>query len=85
MILFKSENTKATTNKYTHLIVPIDEEELLVTVSKVTSEWVPNYDNTHSCRLSCVAPLEDQVAGTMTQYPSHSHHPDTEKTKVCFI
>ena len=38
---------------------------------------------THSCRLYSATPLGNQVASSMTRYPSQSHYPDTEPTSPC--
>ena len=39
----------------------------------------------HSWRFYSAAPLENQAAGIMTQYPIQSHYPDTKVTSPCPI
>ena len=52
---------------------------------KVISGQVSTYGSVHLWQLYKGGPLENQVTGTMTCYPTQSHYPDTELTSPCPI
>ena len=67
----------------------VDKSSLLgryiLATSKVISGDALISDNAHSWRLNSAAPLGNQAAGIITQYPPHSHYPDTDLTSPCPI
>ena len=50
---------------------------------KIISERVPTCDSARSWWLYSAVPLGDQVASTMTCYPTQSHYPDIKLTRPC--
>ena len=52
---------------------------------KVISGWLPTWVSAHSWQLYSAAPLGNYATGTLTQYPTQSHYPDTELTSPCPI
>ena len=61
-------------------------EVYILPTSKVIAGWVPTCDNADSlwCLYSA-AQLGNQVTGTMNQYPTESHYPDSEQRSPCPI
>ena len=57
----------------------------ILATSKVVSGRVPTCHSVHLWRLYSAARLGNQVASTMTQFPTQSHYPDTEPTSPCPI
>ena len=55
-------------------------EFYVLVTSKVISRRVLNYDSVISWQLYNAAPLGNQPAGIITQYPTQSHYLDTELT-----
>ena len=57
----------------------------ILTTSKVISGQVPTCDSGHSWRLHTVAPLGNQIATTMIQFPTQSHYFDTESSTGRYV
>ena len=53
----------------------------VLATSKVISGWVPTCDSAHSSWLYGAA-LGNQAVNSMTWYPTQSHYPDSDLTKV---
>ena len=49
------------------------------------SWWAPTCDSMHSQQFYSLAPLGNQAEGTMIQFPTQPHYPDTELTSPCPI
>ena len=66
--------------------IPVGVREFYVlATSRIIIGVVLICDNVQSWRLSSIAPLGNQAAGTMTQYPTQSHYPNTELPSPCLI
>ena len=42
-------------------------------------------DGIHSWWIYCAAPLRETTVGTIAQFPTQTHYPDTDQTKPCRI
>ena len=57
----------------------------ILATSKVISKWELTCNSAHSWRLYSAAPLGNQAASTVTQFPTQSHYPNTEPTSPCLL